>query len=377
MNAVDLLRDHPRAAAVLRALPEARWVARAPGRVNLIGEHTDYNGFGVLPLALDRAAWIAAAPRPEPVLRIRNVEPARWPAEEIALRELPHRERARTWVDYLVAGLRTAPPAHGLELVVGSDVPVAAGLSSSAALVVAALLLVQPERSRVELAELAARAEHYVGTHSGGMDQAIALLARAGHALRIDFRPLRIRAIALPPELAVLVAPSGVVAAKGGAAQAAYNQRVAECARAAALLGAPPGGLLADVPGERRAERTAALVDPRLAARARFVFEEAARVDAAEAALARGDLASLGRLLDASHTGLRELYEVSHPVVDARVEELRAAGAAGARIVGAGFGGCAVAVCRRAEVEAIRARYGQELWSFTPGGPAELFDLAP
>jgi galactokinase len=195
--------------------------------------------------------------------------------------------------------------------------------------------------------------------------------------LRIDFRPLRTRAIALPPELVVLVAPSGVVAEKSGAAQAAYNQRVAECARAAGLLGAPAGGLLADVPGERRAERAAAFADPLLARRARFVFEEAARVEEAERCLARGEIEALGRLLDASHAGLRDLYEVSHPMVDALVLELRAAGAAGARIVGAGFGGCAVAVARRSEVEGIRARVPRELWSFAPGGPAERFALSP
>ncbi|MBL8897226.1 MAG: galactokinase [Planctomycetes bacterium] len=375
MNAAALARENAMARAVLEALPDAHWMARAPGRVNLIGEHTDYNGFPVLPLALDRAAWIAAAPRTEPIVRIRSVDAARWPEEEIALRDLASRVRRGSWVDYVVAGLRTAPPAHGLELVVGSDVPVAAGLSSSAALVVAALLLAQPARSRVELAELAARAEQYVGTHSGGMDQAISLLARAGHALRIDFRPLRTRAVALPPDLVVLVAPSGVLAEKGGAAQAAYNQRVAECARAAGSLGAPVGGLLADVPGERRAERAASLGEALLARRARFVFEEARRVDEAERCLARGDIEGLGALLDASHAGLRDLYEVSHPVVDALVAELRTCGARGARIVGAGFGGCAVAVARRSDVDAIRARCSRELWTFVPGGPAERFAL--
>ncbi len=355
--ATCLLRER-----ALAALPDATVVARAPGRANLIGEHTDYNGFPVLPFAIDRAAWTAAAPRASATLTVRNLDAVRFPQETIPLAHLMDRPRQGTWVDYVVAAARLRPPAQGLELVVGGDVPLDAGLSSSAALLCSVLLALAEPGDRLALAEAARLAEQYVGTLAGGMDQAAALLGRRDHALRIDFRPLRVRTIALPPALAVVVAHSGVSAAKGGAAQAGYNARVRECAAAAHLLGAPAGGLLADVPGEDRLERARRLADPILRTRAGFVFAEAERVGSAEEALEDGDLASLGKLLDASHQGLRDLYEVSHPAVDALVARARAAGAFGARIVGAGFGGCMIALADAQRAGAVQQALGAQAW---------------
>ena len=357
-------------------LPGACAIGSAPGRVNLIGEHTDYNGLPVLPMAIDRRVRVAAAPLREPLLRIRNAQWHRYPAEEVPLASLAERPARGTWTDYVVAAARVRPPAGGVELLVAGDVPPAAGLASSSALVVATLLALGPVDDRLQLAECARRAERYVGTLSGGMDQAIALLARPGHALRIRFRPLRVEPVPIPEGIGVVVAHSGVRAEKSGAARAGYNARVRECARAAELLGAPRGGLLADVPGEDRLERCERLADPVLRRRARFVYAEAERVQRAVEALRAGDLAALGALLRDSHAGLRDDYEVSHPMLDALVERAVRAGAAGARVVGAGFGGCIVAVCEAEHAATLAAELGPDAWVFGPAGPAERIELA-
>lgn len=355
---------------LLEALPDATLVVRAPGRVNLIGEHTDYNGFPVLPMAIDRSIWIAIAARNDDALVVRSITPRQYPAETIPLSEIVSRRPAGTWVDYVVAAARRRPPEAGLELVVAGTVPVEAGLSSSSALVVAAFLAMGEIGDRLELAEEARLAERYVGTLSGGMDQAIALLGMPGQALRIDFRPVRAEAVEMPREIAVVVAHSGVRAAKSGAAREAYNARVHECLAAAGQLGAGDQGLLADVePGRRTALHE--LDDPLLRRRAGFVFAEARRVEEAVQALRSGNLPVLGELLNASHRGLRDDYEVSHPAVDALVERARAAGAAGARVVGAGFGGCIVAVCERGQARDLRAALGPESWVFSPAAGAE------
>lgn len=336
-------------------LPDAAIGTFAPGRVNLIGEHTDYSGLPVLPFALPFGAAIAARPAAGAELTIAHRDAARFPCEHLPLAALNSRPRQGTWVDYVVAGLRCHPPDQGCELLVDGDLPIAAGLSSSAALVCAAALLFAPaDADRLALAERCAVAEHYVGTAAGGMDQAAALLGVAGHALHLRFRPLRATPVPVPAHAAVVVADSGVRAEKGGAAQTAYNERVGQCRRAAELLGAPPGGLLGDVP-EAHWPAAATLADPVLARRAGFVFAEAQRVAAAVAALRAGDLPVLGRLLLASHRGLTEDYAVGHPAVDALVHAAQAAGALGARIVGAGFGGSAIALTEAGRGERLAA----------------------
>ncbi|MBL8723658.1 MAG: galactokinase [Planctomycetes bacterium] len=340
---------------VFAAMPDATLGAFAPGRVNLIGEHTDYSGLPVLPFALPFGVAIAARPRHDDLVCLRHLEPDRFAAAVIPRAELANRPRTGTWVDYVVAGLRCQPPANGVDLLLGADLPIAAGLSSSAALVCAAALLFAPrDVDRLHLAEQCAAAERYVGTEAGGMDQAAALLGQPGHALFLHFRPLRATAVPLPHSAAVVVADSGVRAEKGGALQAAYNERVHQCRRAASLLGAPAGGLLGDVPTSQWAA-SAALADPLLRRRAGFVFAEAARTSAAVAALRQGDLPELGRLLTSSHRGLTDDYEVGHPAVDALVRAAHAAGAFGARIVGAGFGGSAIALGTRETAAAIAA----------------------
>jgi len=341
-------------ASLREDLPHAQALAFAPGRVNLIGEHTDYNGLPVLPFAIGLGVAAAAAPRSGPAVLVRSVLADRFAAESIPLAALGTRPRAGSWVDYVVAGLRVHPPPAACEILVRGDLPAAAGLSSSSALVVASALLFAPaDVDRVQLAQQAAAAERYVGTQSGGMDQAASLLGMEGHALRIAFRPLRVQPVPVPAELAVVIADSGVRAEKGGGAQRAYNERVEQCARAAATFGVPAGGLLADLPGKNREARARSLRDPLLARRAGFVFAEGVRVDEAVAALRAGDLPRLGGLIDASHAGLRDEYEVSHPAVDALVAVAKQHGALGARIVGAGFGGCCIALATQGQAASL------------------------
>jgi galactokinase len=347
---------HELLASLFAQLPGATLGVFAPGRVNLIGEHTDYNGLPVLPFAIQLGIGIAVAPRQDGIVAVRSLTGDRLLPESIQLAQMQQRPRAGTWVDYVVAGLRLSPPPHGCDLLVAGDLPIAAGLSSSSALVVAAAMLFAADPiDRAALAESARLGEQYVGTLSGGMDQAASLLGQAGHALKIEFRPLRATPVRVPDDLAVVVADSGIRAEKGGGAQQHYNERVLQCAEAASAMGAPPGGLLADVPGDDRAARAARLPDRVLAARASFVFAEAARVDAALSTLRRGDLPALGRLVRASHHGLRDLYEVSHPTVDGLVATAERLGAFGARIVGAGFGGCCIALSTPAAADRLAA----------------------
>ena len=376
MSGASLPPESPVRDRLLECLPDATTVAWAPGRVNLIGEHTDYNGFPVLPMAIDRRVWVAASLRPRTSsLIVRNLEAERYPQEEIDLRSLESCTRRHSWVDYVVAAARDQPPRQGVELLVGGDLAAESGLASSSALVVATFLALGPTSDRFLLAERARQAERHVGTLSGGMDQAISLLATAGHASLIEFNPLRMRAIPLPSQLAVLIADSGVRAAKGGAAQASYNARGRECYAAARQLGGDSGAVLADLVTDRIEHRVGEIRDPRLRRRASFVFAEAQRVRDAVLALERGDLETLGGLISASHTGLRDDYEVSHPVVDSVVERLRDAGVLGARIVGAGFGGCAIALVRRDVLAEVMERVELPLTLVEASAAAGRFEL--
>jgi galactokinase len=309
--------------------------ARAPGRVNLIGEHTDYNGGLALPFALERGVTVRA----ESVEGERVLVVARDLGErdEFALAEPGRTEGWRAFVRGAVAELRAAGrDLPGARLEIEGDLPRGSGLSSSAALCTALCLALlglagDAERAdRLDLARLCSRVENdWVGARTGLLDQLAALFCREGHALRIDFESLELSHVPLELggwRLATLA--SG--AARDNAASG-YNRRREECARACELLG---GGSLS------RADAAAAarLPDP-LDRRVLHVLGENARVDAAVAALERGDLEELGGLLDASHASLRDLYEVSSPEVERTVKLMKEAGAAGARVIGGGFGG--------------------------------------
>ncbi len=327
--------------------PEGIWAA--PGRVNLIGEHTDYNDGFVLPVAIDRVVLAAARGRDDGRLRLWSLQEEK-PADLELAGVGPG--RVDGWAAY-PAGVAWALAQAGVavggaDLVVDGDVPAGAGLSSSAALecatAVALAELAGAELDRPTVAGLARRAENeVVGVPSGAMDQMISMLGRAGHALFLDTRSLQAEQVPLPLEaaglrLVVLDTRTGHRLVEG-----AYADRRAACEAAAAILGVPA---LRDATLEQVEAAAAALGDPGLR-RARHVVTENARVLAAVELLRAGDLHRLGPLLAGSHASLRDDYEVSSPELDTAVEAAVAAGAVGARMTGAGFGGSAIALVPR------------------------------
>ena len=313
--------------------------ARGPGRVNLIGEHTDYNGGLALPFAIDRGVTVTAER-----LDGDSVEAEARDVGEHDAFALAAPGRADGWRAF-VRGTVGELAAAGVELVparltIEGDVPQGSGLSSSAALETAlclALLAVAgaPEPDRVELAKLCSRVENdWVGAETGLLDQLASLLGAEGEALRIDFATLAIERIPLDLQgWQLATVDSG---ATHSIAASGYNERRAECEAAARELGVehlsaadPDAAERLDDPGRRRA---------------RHVLSENRRVDETVAALRAGDLSAVGRLLDASHASLRDDYEASVPEVEATVDELKRAGAAGARMMGGGFGGAVLAL---------------------------------
>jgi galactokinase len=333
----------------------------APGRVNLIGDHTDYNDGWVLPMAIDLRTIVAVAPRNDSLLRVHSMN-----MEERAEIDLATPPRGpRSWVAYVEGVARVLQSCGhfdgGADLVIGSDVPVGAGLSSSAALEIAVGLALLGVSGRslppTELALAAQRAEHeYVGTLCGIMDQLVVALGRAGHALLIDCRSLE--ATRVPLDLAgaaVVVCDTGV---KHELAASAYNQRRAECEKAAEFVGRTKGGVrtLRDVREEELA-RAASTLPEVLHRRARHVVTENARTLAAADALREGRLEAVGRLMFASHASLRDDYEVSAPELDTLVAAAEGMeGVYGARMTGGGFGGCVVSLVAAEAVPSVTRR---------------------
>jgi galactokinase len=332
------------------------FLSRAPGRVNLIGEHTDYNDGFVLPMAINREVAVVGAPRDDRRIRLYALN---FDDEAcFALDQLQRGEPA-DWSDYL-RGVAWVLREAGFDLVgfdgvLYGDVPIGSGLSSSAAIEMAvfmAFAACQPALAgldRVRAAKLAQRAENaFVGVNCGIMDQFVSALGQAGHALFIDCRSLDYAPVPMPDGMAVLVVDT---AAPRSLAASAYNERRAQCEAVARLLGVPA---LRDLSPEIFAQRRAAL--PALVAqRAEHVIYENRRVLDAVAALRAGDVATFGRLMNESHDSLRDLYEVSSAELDAVVEIARGvSGVYGARMTGAGFGGCAIALAEQTAVDALR-----------------------
>jgi len=307
----------------------------APGRVNLIGEHTDYNQGLALPFAISRGVTVRARATGGEHILARALD--RGEHDEFALAEPKRAAGWRAYVRGVVAELsRAGYLLVGAELEIDSDLQQGAGLSSSAALEVAlslALLALagESEIERVGLAELCSRVESdWVGAHTGMLDQLASLYGAPGMAIRIDFQTFEIEPVPLRLEEGwrLITLDSGERHAN---ADTAYNERRVECSEACKLLG---------VDSLRQASWDVLEELPeRLRRRARHVLGENERVDDTVAALRAGDLFAVGRLLNASHASLRDQYEVSTPAVEATVERLLDAGAAGARIVGGGFGG--------------------------------------
>jgi galactokinase len=334
-------------------------IVRAPGRVNLIGEHTDYNEGFVLPAAIDLETWIASVPSADERVEVTRLDTGE--RAGFALGSIP--ERSGDWIDY-VAGtawaLREAGvPLRGLRGVIASSLPISSGLSSSAAIELASAWTlsaeVPPPLPGMLLARTAQRAENeYVGVKSGLMDPFASALGQRGAALLLDCRSLDYRAVRLEGGSHVLI-----VCDTGSARRlerSEYNRRRAECERAVATLSAREPGVssLRDV-DEAMLERNRDVLDAIAYRRALHIVRENRRVLAFEAALAAGDLDAAGELLAASHVSLRDLFEVSSPELDTMVEVVgRVPGVAGMRMTGAGFGGCTVGLVRRDAVDAVR-----------------------
>ncbi len=332
---------------------EPDFVVRAPGRVNLIGEHTDYNDGFVLPMAIERAVWIALRPRPDKRVRVYALDLAEW--AEFSLNAL---QPDKGWAEYL-KGVAWAWQEAGYSLcgwegVLTGDVPRGAGLSSSAAVEMATARAFQAVSGfawePATMARLGQRAENaWVGVRCGIMDQMIAAAGRRGHALLIDCRTLETQSVPLPEGVVVVILDT---ATRRGLVDSAYNERRRQCEAAARHFGVPA---LRDVSAAELSARDREL-DEVIRRRARHVISENDRTLAAAAAMRRGDAATLGRLMDASHVSLRDDFEVSSPALDTMVTLARRhPGCLGARMTGAGFGGCAVALVVAAQAEAFAA----------------------
>ncbi len=369
-----------------RAQPEG--VAFAPGRVNLIGEHVDYCQLPVLPFALSRGIAIAFRPRSDRTIRCAN-ERAEFEDLHFAAEDAP----SRSWGRYPGAAARAVSGDAGFDGMVVSNLPIASGLSSSSSLVVAtALALLRANgRETPPLPELALRlaaAERGVAIAGGAMDQSAALGARAGHALRIDFHRPGWQGIPVDARrFRFLAAFSGERAAKVGATGQTFDQRVREAAAAVARLrDVPPdgGGFGPAYPppfAETSADalrRAARALPPPLDRRFRHLLSEAERTRDAIRALAEGDAPALGRILNEAHRSLRCDFEVSVPALDDLTAATTDAGALGARLTGAGFGGSVVALAEPDSAAGVRDRLRKTFYE-PRGVPADtsLLDATP
>lgn len=366
----------------------------APGRVNLIGEHTDYNDGFVLPVALEVGITMLATPREDRRLRAYSQD-----LDELAEVDLDFQGPGKTghWMNY-VEGMAQAldkkypgSMLRGADIVLAGDVPSGAGLSSSAALEIAAgfalLSLAGQTAASIDRGELALSGQwaehHYVGTLCGIMDQLISARATPRNALLIDCRDLSVRDVPLPPDdIVVLVTDTRK---KHALASSEYNTRRSECEGAVSLLRQVLGEIraLRDVT-EEDLKQHASLLPEILLRRARHVVSENARTLAAAMALGQGDFSKVGALFVQSHRSLQYDYEVSAPELDCLVDvALEAEGVLGARMTGGGFGGSTVTLVAARHLESLKdrlrasyfARFGQEpafLVTFGGGGAREL-----
>lgn len=402
-------------------------VVRAPGRVNLIGEHTDYNGLPVMPMAISRDVLVMAARASDLRVEISNVEGMFEPRSFELARHIPPFAPG-DWGNYVKSAMQglidhwnSADGLAGMRMVISGNVPVASGLSSSAAFTIACALALLTVHKRsldaLVFAEVMAHSDHYVGMASGGMDQAASILGRAGACLKIDFFPLRVQPVNLPPDTALVVCHSRVKAAKAGNARDEYNRRVVECRLATAVLhaAAPATPREPQLLSEWLAWDTNGLDDalvrinatlhaepyrlPELARmlnmsvekvratlcttkagtvceepadgfqllkRARHVISETRRVEAALTLLTAmpPDAARrFGELMNQSHVSCRDDYAISCPELEELVTAARDAGAYGARLTGAGFGGCTVNLVPAADTARVMAHINRAYYA--------------
>lgn len=341
------------------------FIVRAPGRVNLIGEHTDYNGGFVLPMAIDRAIWVAVTARDDRHVVIHSADydlRAEFSLDSLVCRD----DGGPGWFEY-PKGVAWALQQAGYSLrgwdgVISGDVPQGAGLSSSAAAEIATLCCFAAVSAfsldPVERARLGQKAENdWVGMRCGIMDQLISSCGEAGHALLIDCRTLEYSPAPLPEGTAVVILDTMT---RRGLVESAYNERRAQCEEACRIFGVE---LLRDVSVQRFAAEDRCLPDI-IRRRARHVVSENARTLSMAAAMRQGDVQRMGALMDESHLSLRDDFDVSSDALNVMVESARSHPACwGARMTGAGFGGCAVALIRvdagEGFVQAVAERYRQ------------------
>lgn len=361
-TAADLLQDR------FGPSPAELFTLFVPGRVNLIGEHIDYHDLPVLPIAIQRGLAIAFRKRPDS--HVQAISAAKVDCVSFPLRGFSA-SRQGCWGNYLKAATKAATThwgiVGGMEAALASNLPVAAGLSSSSALLVAftlALLIVNGKTpSLAELLAVLPDGEQYVGTRGGGMDHAAILGSRSGCALRVRFKPMELEHVPIPLEWRFLVAHSLTSAAKSAGQKEHYNARREAGARALRAAGAQSYAELLEEPralilpdGIDEVERKAF----------RHVTGEARRVSEAVAALQVRDYARFGALLVESHRSLRDDLAVSSPALDQLVESALAAGAGGARLTGAGFGGCVVALCHDSTVSSMREKLIETFYAGKP-----------
>lgn len=342
-------------------------LVEAPGRVNLMGDHIDYNGLAVLPMAIEHRVSMVVRPRQDSMVRLVN-QNANFSARQFFAAERITPDSSGDWSNYVraaVQGLHGRTRGRGFDAAIGSSIPVASGLSSSSALVVAAALAFLHANDVtipvLELAELLAGAERYVGTRGGGMDQATCLAAREGAACRIEFGPLRVAPIPVPVDWRFVVASSLVRAEKSGPARATYNLRTRECAEALRAVrnhlgvAGPPSypALLAHRGHDDLVDAGERILGDPLRRRFRHVIRESARVTRAEHALRAGQAGEFGSTMNESHASLRDDFEVSAPELESLVAAACDGGATGARLTGAGLGGCIVALCTAGTAPAV------------------------
>ncbi|WOA50810.1 galactokinase [Dickeya solani] len=335
----------------------ATLTVQAPGRVNLIGEHTDYNDGFVLPCAINYSTTISAAPRDDRQIRVIAVDYDNQQDQFSLDAPIEHHPQWQ-WANYVrgvIKHLKTRSDAFGgADLVISGDVPQGAGLSSSASLEVAVgkaiQALYQLPLDNVALALNGQEAENqFVGCNCGIMDQMISAQGKRGHALLIDCRSLETRAVSMPDNVAVMIINSNV---KRGLVDSEYNTRRQQCEAAARHFQVKA---LRDVSEADFAANVAGL-DEVVARRARHIITENARTLAAADALTRGDLRQMGELMAASHVSMRDDFEITVPPIDTLVEIVKAVigDEGGVRMTGGGFGGCIVALIPQQHVTAVQ-----------------------
>ncbi|EZA47141.1 hypothetical protein DMN91_001108 [Ooceraea biroi] len=394
---------------------EPSFFARVPGRVNLIGEHIDYCGYAVCPMAIEQDILVAVAVSNDNDIHLTNVDPVykdfRCSFEDVGSR-ISDSDSGPAWYKYFLCGVKgalevipTESVPSGILAAVWGNIPPNSGVSSSSALVSAALLSIvhasQYQLSKRELATISARAERHIGTQGGGMDQAIAFLGKAGAAKLIEFDPLRATDVTLPENAVFVIAHSQAYHNKASSAD--FNLRVMECRLAAQMIAKKRNmdwelvrrlfdiqecliydlDEMVDVVKMNLHEepytldeicealntnyeqlKETSLIGPvnasqtfKLYQRALHVFQEAnrvlefCRINDEDGIKEHEKLQQLGSLMSESHASLHKLYECSHPNVDALVEKAIHCGAFGARLTGAGWGGCIVAIISKNEVE--------------------------